>query len=676
MKKIQSNIFYKLFLFICYIDFFRNEKNNNNSKATSNTNILNQRNSLTVMKNYVSSNFLESFDLIDNNDIPISEFSESYFTNIVNKFLNSLYLEQEVSVDSIGKIINFINYDYYQKIGKNSMASTNNFSKQFIDGVLSEKKTLYIHFKNLQNLKHFANILNTITINIDNMNCENYDLNFAIIYIAGRTFYRRVKPHDNNLAPLILPKETTSPEEYKDLLRESISENNNLIRNNITPEKQSNTSNKISPITSEAVSTGVILQEDKPIQHPRSSLDLQTEKFDSCPQSLLFGKIESNKTEKKEGRVSDISDLNGGKTSTINEDKGHVQTNNDNLDLKNQATTSKNDEIYEIQKEILESKVYLSALLSKNKLYSSKSFWMDLIELKIARKVEEAVKKSNINNNNTQSNIPKRKEKESFNSNINAESSFISNNNYSITTLNTSSINNINYFTQNYNNNNSNSSGIISSMGSRIKGLFKGGKSGKNNQSNNNTTTPNSNSQTSKEQTQILNRDNLMDNYSNVSETVKYMEASSVLKEFISHFANFNLEITDAMNIIVEIASKYNFPKERISLFVTILNSNCFTVKNILPKTMKGEIPKKQKLENEIITTSIMDKKLEAIFRAYQYIPKAELFKVFLLNREALIYLNKRIYSIKLGGLEPTETKNRLSIWKTVLKVVNFNSFI
>jgi len=40
-----------------------------------------------------------------------------------------------------------------------------------------------------------------------------------------------------------------------------------------------------------------------------------------------------------------------------------------------------------------QNKFYLCSLLSKNKIYSRKSFWMDLIKLKLSRRVEDHFKK-------------------------------------------------------------------------------------------------------------------------------------------------------------------------------------------------------------------------------------------------------------------------------------------
>jgi hypothetical protein len=390
---------------------------------------------------------------------------------------------------------------------------------------LSEKKTIYLNFKNFENLMHFANILNTITINIDDINSENYDLNYAIIFIAGRTFYRKAK--------------------------------NNTV---------------------------------KLLNSPNKDLD----------------KLNTNQT----GTLSDKNELMSNNS---------LSNNNDNLNKQH------------------DDKVYLSALLSRNKLYSSKSFWTDLIELKIARKLEEIVRKT-INNNPS----IKKKEKENYN-----ETS-----NYSNSTINTT----VNNAYLNYNN-----PGLFSSVGSKLKGLFKGGKSSK---------TSNASQIQTKEFQPTLTRDNLLDNYVQVNDSIKYQESSIVLKEFIVHFANFNLEITDAMNIIVEIATKYNFPKERISLYVTILNSYSFTVKNQLPSCIKRKTPKTQRLTNDYNLNTLIDKNIEALFRSTIFLESSDILNLICLNKYSLNILSHKLYSIKLKNLDATDTKERIKIWKTLLRTV------
>ncbi len=113
--------------------------------------------------------------------ISTEQYSESYHNKIINDLLKSLYQDKEIATDDIGKIIELIQGNL-------------NVAQLLIDKIIfKEKKNLFIKFSNLRNLEHFANILNTISLKIDDVNNEFFDLNFAIIYIAERTFYTKDK---------------------------------------------------------------------------------------------------------------------------------------------------------------------------------------------------------------------------------------------------------------------------------------------------------------------------------------------------------------------------------------------------------------------------------------------------------------------------------------------------
>lgn len=504
---------------------------------------------LSINENYFTV-CLDDFEQINREDIPISEYSETYFIGVIEKFLSSLYSENEVSVDSIGQIMSYINNDYLvSKSSKNSLSANVNFSKLFIDIILSERKTIYIYFKNFNNLKHFSNLLNTITINIDDVNCENYDLNFAIIFIAGRTFFK--KP-DN-------------------------------VLNKTEVDKKENSSN----------------DED-----------------------------ESNEvTLRAESEV---------KIKVLQES---IKLNYSEVD-----------------------KIYLSAMLSLNKLYSSKTFWTDLIELKIGRKVDEAMrklssKKKNSDNLATQSGGLSSVSASSMNS-LNTTTL----NNYS-TNTNITTTNNM-YSNYSTNVSSSHHSSLIGSVGSKLKGFFKAKPSIKNRESHL--------IQSQFNQTN-LTRELIKEKETTTLDLVRYLEASVVLKEFIVHFANFNLDITDGMNIIVETASNYNFPKERISLYVTLLNSHAFTVKNRLPKSVN----KKTSMENSLLESkesiyslTSYEKKIEYVFYSSKFLQKEDLLNVLFLNKEASSLLINRVLGFYLGRLEPNDTEKRVIIWKALLKTV------
>ena len=103
-------------------------------------------------------------------------FSDDFQQKLSYKFLKEILLKNEIDIELMGKIMDVL---------------YNNppFSKILIDNTVIEKKNPILIFRNYHNMQHFANLLNSILINLDNQEIENYELNFAIIYIAERSFY-------------------------------------------------------------------------------------------------------------------------------------------------------------------------------------------------------------------------------------------------------------------------------------------------------------------------------------------------------------------------------------------------------------------------------------------------------------------------------------------------------
>ena len=67
--------------------------------------------------------------------------------------------------------------------------SNMNTCKTFIDKILiKERKNIAIQFLNYFNFQDFANILITISLNNDSVKRQFFDLNFAVIFIAERTY--------------------------------------------------------------------------------------------------------------------------------------------------------------------------------------------------------------------------------------------------------------------------------------------------------------------------------------------------------------------------------------------------------------------------------------------------------------------------------------------------------
>ena len=81
---------------------------------------------------------------------------------------------------------------------------------------------------------------------------------------------------------------------------------------------------------------------------------------------------------------------------------------------------------------------------------------------------------------------------------------------------------------------------------------------------------------------------------------VRYKVLISLLKEFVSHFPNFNLDMPICNDVIMEIGTEYNLEKDEIMYLISFINSNMYSIKssNIKKK------PKSKYLINKINDTN------------------------------------------------------------------------
>jgi hypothetical protein len=393
-----------------------------------------------INNNYVNE-ILGMTNLADEYDF-ISEtigYSEVYQKKLVEEFLTQLKGENEIEVESMGKVMEIL-------------YNNNKFAKVLIDSIL-DKRPLYIRFYNLHNLQHFANILNTISLHFDHISAENYDLNFAIIYLAERTFY--------------------------------------------TPDPKF---------------------------------------FD---------------------------------------------------------------------------KVYLCSLLSKNKLYSTRTFWLDLIEMKLKKRVEDAMFKMENKIHNT-------------------------------------------YFEKD--------SGVFGNLGSKIGRIFGNDPKEKDKDSLKDTPIISSLMQKSPEIAKIYER--LPLNKKNLADKVVLNQLTQLINEYIPHFANFNYDISEAIDLIVEISTKYKITKEKISYFVTMLNSFMFTIKNrdSAKKNIKKNLQQLNQKPNEF--------KMHLFLSSVNYLLPKDVVNILCLNKTTSAKLSKKIYRKMLNSKTIT-LKQRIEIWKSLLNIVS-----
>ena len=131
---------------------------------------------------------------------------------LIDEFINNLFKENEINIEEIGKIMEIL---------YGNITSSQNFIDKII---LREKKNLSIKFLNFNNLNHFTNILITISLNADNVENENYDINFAIIFIAERTYYYKDENNKTYLCALLARNKLYSSRKYwMDLMELKIS---------------------------------------------------------------------------------------------------------------------------------------------------------------------------------------------------------------------------------------------------------------------------------------------------------------------------------------------------------------------------------------------------------------------------------------------------------------------
>ena len=122
-------------------------------------------------------------------------------------------------------------------------------------------------------------------------------------------------------------------------------------------------------------------------------------------------------------------------------------------------------------------------------------------------------------------------------------------------------------------------------------------------------------------------------------ERTKIDEASKILKSFINHFANFNFDISDAIDFVVEICTYLNFPNETLSLFVTLINTSTYSIrnKNNISCTIKSVVLKNLKTKN--------DNKLFSLLKAKDFLDNKEILNLSMINKNVYKKIIQNFYT-------------------------------
>ena len=339
-------------------------------------------------------------------------------------------------------------------------------------------------------------------------------------------------------------------------------------------------------------------------------------------------------------------------------------------------------------KDNLNNKIYLCSLLAKNKIFSEKKFWSELIELKISSVVEQKVSieikrreneyaaallKIKQNSQISQENESKEDENKN-NSNKTTSNIKFSLNNDNILDLSTSrGTDSLNSSRSNSGSTRKESSGtnsIMNILGSKVKNFFSTNNNNKSLNKNNLILSNNNN-------LEVLNI-----NKNQIIENITKNEASNVIKEFLNHFCNFNFDVSEANDLIVEFSIKYSYEQEKVMLFISMLNSNMFTIKNKNVKIPFIDYRDSNSEKNFKKFLKLNDTKLTVFASSLEYMDHLDLSNLILINSDYKKRLSKIIYSNILlnnnyhNNINYSSNKNnnskilRLGLWRSCLNIV------
>jgi hypothetical protein len=172
-----------------------------------------------------------------------------------------------------------------------------------------------------------------------------------------------------------------------------------------------------------------------------------------------------------------------------------------------------------------------------------------------------------------------------------------------------------------------------------------------------------------------------------IKEKIESDEAFVVIKEFLNHFASFEYDIGEAVDIIDQLVNKYNIKKERLLYCISVLNSNLFTIKR--KKIIKNKSLNKENLVGDTLKEEVIKLYKESQSKSFNYYSKLNENKMAIITYSSQKYLNtkegylvcliNKHYNKKLSNLLfkrvlysdiYIEKEKRINIWKVLLKYV------
>ena len=138
--------------------------------------------------------------------------------------------------------------------------------------------------------------------------------------------------------------------------------------------------------------------------------------------------------------------------------------------------------------------------------------------------------------------------------------------------------------------------------------------------------------------------------------------AVEVLEDYIKHFLNFNYNIEEGTEIIINIGKKYNIDNKYINYFKTELYSNYYSRK-ANKKKLNGKSYYYFKIKKNKKLSSMNIQLLNII----KFLPIKEITPLLCLNKETYNFMKKYIYKNILLNYHDLDIKTHIKIWKILL---------
>ena len=159
--------------------------------------------------------------------------------------------------------------------------------------------------------------------------------------------------------------------------------------------------------------------------------------------------------------------------------------------------------------------------------------------------------------------------------------------------------------------------------------------------------------------------------FNQLSDQKKADVAVKIIEDYIQHFSNFSLEISDSIDIIINLQVEFNFDREYVNFFNAMLNSNFNTVKSktALIEDIEHKVDYKALYFNENFCDdrSLVNTYEKLCCYSLKYLQIKDFINVLCISKKFNAKLKKIIYRNVLLKYHDMPIKDRLDIWKTIL---------